>query len=123
MTKPIEFHPFQGNSGMYHLFECWPVRSHSGKFPTFPDRPGVYIFAKRIEDNVTENSDYKVLYVGKAESFSKRPVGKKHEKWECATDHGVSHICIHKEKSDAKRSNIEIDIYYRHDPPCNDKKP
>ena len=123
MTKPIESHPFQGISGMYHLFECSPVRSLSGELPAFPDSPGVYIFAKRIEDSVTENLDYKVLYVGKTESFRKRQVGKKHEKWECASDRGVSHICILKEKSDTKRSNIEKDIYYKHDPPCNDKKP
>ena len=108
---------------MYHLFQCHLVGSLSREFPAFSDSPGVYIFAKEIHDNVTGHPDYKVLYVGKTNSFKYRPVSDEHEEWKCALRHGVSHICILDETSTTKRKDIEIDIYYKHDPPCNDKSP
>ena len=123
MAERIESYPFKGNSGMYHLFKCHRVGSPFREFPAFPDSPGVYIFAKEFHDNMSGLSNYKVLYVGKTDSFKQRPVSEKHEKWECASDHGVSHICILDETSTTKRETIENYIYLEHDPPCNKISP
>jgi len=124
MTSGKLSYLFKGNSGMYHLFECYKVEPSNYEFPEIPNSPGVYIFAKEIvtPNNLHKESDYKVLYVGKADSLLERPVSPEHPKWTCAVEHGVTHICILQEES-SPRKDIERDIYHGHNPECNKISP
>ena len=93
-------------------------------FPKFPNSSGVYIFANLSRTDENGWTVPKVLYVGESYSFEERVV-KSHEKWNDALDRNTTHICILKleNSSESERKDVERDIYLKHDPPCNDKKP
>ena len=124
MAGKIDPQVIKGNSGEMYLFQCHRANAPFKSFPKFPNSSGVYIFANLSRTDENGWTVPKVLYVGESYSFEERVV-KSHEKWNDALDRNTTHICILKleNSSESERKDVERDIYLKHDPPCNDKKP
>lgn len=124
MAGRVDEQKIMGNSRKLYLFKCYRANDFSKTFPKFPDSSGVYIFADISRIDEYGNDLPKVLYVGESHSFEERVV-EEHEKWECALDHKVTHICILelKDSSKSERLRIEKDIRLEHNPECNKEQP
>ena len=93
-------------------------------FTVFPDYPikdpidnysGVYIFAARKG----HKEEIKFLYIGQTEHFGRRI--REHDKMKCVMSKGFNCICIHEEKDEKERIQIETDFIKQYDPPCNEQ--
>ena len=109
-----------GKSGNPYPFKFYPLNLVLRGFPKFPNEAGVYAFVKEKHNNDTGRSDYDALYVGQAESFEDRLV-QGHSHWDCANRHGCNSIGIHAmpKSSLNDREEIEDDIIYGEEPPCD----
>ncbi len=120
MAGKVDQQSIEGSSGRSYSFKCYRANDPFKPFPKFPDSSGVYIFADISRIDEYGNDLPKVLYVGESHSFEERVV-EEHEKWECALDHKVTHICVLelKDSSKSERLRIEKDIRIEHKPECN----
>lgn len=113
-----------GQGRIPYPFKCYRIKNPFSKFPVLPNKPGIYIFAdlSNSKSNNINNIDPNVLYVGKTKSYNER-VTEDHEKLNDAITLNTTHICLLDETSENKRVAIESDIYDKHKPSLNDRKP
>ena len=119
-TGPIQQSIF-GLGRIPYSFRCYRVNNPFSLFPVLHNKSGVYIFADLSRNNTMGTTIPTVLYVGKTNSFNER-VTERHEKWDNAKDL-ITHICLLDETDENRRVAIERDIYDKHNPPLNDKRP
>lgn len=80
----------------------------------FKDTPGNYIFAKEVSPG-----RWKPIYIGQTSSLPDR-LGS-HEKEDCATRNGATHIHVHASLSNEDlRNSEEVDLIKRWSPICNE---
>jgi len=90
-------------------------------FPNYPiidpidDYSGVYIFAARNG----HKEEIKFLYIGQTEHFGRRMAKHEFDKMKCVMSKGFNCICIHEEKDEKERIQIETDFIKQYNPPCN----
>ena len=123
-TGPIE-QLIEGNGRIPYpyLFIGHRTNDFIKGFPNnLPDNSGVYVFANLRHQNTMGYIVPKVLYVGKTKSFHDR-VTEDHEKWNDAEKLDVTDVCLLDVTSEDERLAIERDIYDKHDPPLNDRRP
>ena len=72
---------WKGKSGSEYEFDVHPVETN------WTTNPGIYIFAR---DN---GNTWTPIYIGQTGNFKQRLVPS-HEKWDCATRNGMTHIHI-----------------------------
>lgn len=113
-----------GQRTLPYLFKCYRSNMPFSPCPVLPDKAGVYVFAdlSRTKSNNVDDTDVKVLYVGRTKSYRKR-INESHEEWHNAKKLNATHVCLYDEIFEENRINIERDIYITHNPPLNDKRP
>ena len=81
---------------------------------TFKDEPGNYIYAKESSPN-----RWRPVYIGETGSLRDRLAD--HEKEDCATRNGATHIHAHTSSNDVSvRRAEESDLIEKWNPVCND---
>ena len=82
--------------------------------------PGLYVFAG-VESGPQGTRRWRALYVGQTQDFSDRLPN--HGDWSEAQDLGATHIHARVEESEAKRDQIECEIWKAFQPPLNEIAP
>ena len=107
----IENVTFRGTSGKTYSFTAYTLIS------SFNNSGAVYVFTRQYTDNQGTRR-YSPLYIGKTSTLADRIDG--HEKWDCVNENGVNSICVYRESSATKRTEIETDLLNNYSTPCND---
>lgn len=102
---------FTGVSGNTYDFTAYSLNT------SFNNVGAIYAFTKQYHDN-QGTSRYRPLYIGKTSELGDRIDG--HEKWNCVNENGVNSICVYREDSATKRSEIETDLLANYSTPCNE---
>lgn len=114
--------PIFGMGKIPYPSKCYRINKPFSPFPDLPNKSGVYVFADLSRNDTMGTTVPKVLYVGKAISFKNR-VTERHEEWDKAKGLNITHICLLDEANENNRITIERDIYDKHNPPLNNKRP
>jgi hypothetical protein len=87
-------------------------------FTDYLERPGVYIFCKRVGIPF----EWQPVYVGETDNFRRRLTSELtlHHRWSCIVAAEATHICtLHVPLYDNERLRIETDLRRHLNPPCN----
>jgi len=100
---------WRGQLGKDYTYWIYPIGT------SFKKEPGNYIFAKE-----TTPGRWTPCYIGQTKNLDQRL--ENHNKEECATKHGATHIHAHLTAGgEAVRKAEEKDLLVRWNPPCNDQ--
>ena len=96
-------------SGVGYAYIIYPING------TFPSAPGNYILAKETA------AGWVALYIGQTNNLRRRMFElARHERLECATRLGMTHIHVHVNSDGEHASRIEeMDLIERYRPACN----
>jgi predicted GIY-YIG superfamily endonuclease len=100
---------WKGKSSQDYKYWIWDISTR------FEAAPANYIFAKETSPN-----SFQAIYIGETGDISER--FEDHEKWDCITRYGATHVHTHKSSTDKKeRCAEESDLLAARTTPCNDQ--
>jgi hypothetical protein len=100
---------WEGKSGQKYGYWIHPVGTE------FDDAPGNYVYAEEASPG-----RWSPRYIGETSSLKNRLAD--HEKEECATRHGATHVHAHtSSKSESVRKAEESDLIAKWQPVCNER--
>jgi len=98
-----------GASGTKYKFGVYTLET------SFKNIGAVYIFTKRVENDVKRNRDF--LYIGQTEELADRIYN--HEKWPRLERNDVHFVCVHVDENENSRQRKEADLLQAVESTCN----
>jgi len=106
---------FSGKSGVKYTFQVWSLDTR------FKPLAAVYMVTRRAQENSTYNrASHEIIYIGQAANLAD-PFATEAQ-FDCFRKHATNCICIHLVEDEARRVEMEEDLFTLHEAHCNQKQ-